>query len=288
VADRVSAGDIDRFVYCPLNWKRAKEGQKGLGGGAGQRVHDERSEAVDEVGAFQREARFSLETSFLLALVAISGATLAIEITVLETGTIIDWILVFLAVMWLGGSLYLLAFNLYFSGRAAALGGKARLVRGDVSYVDTTGKRRPKAMVSRTLPLTGRPDYVVEADGAWIPVEVKSGRTPRRPYDSHVLQLAAYCHLVEHAHGVRPPHGVLEYPDARFEVPYTPELETELVRTLLRMELAERTGEAHRDHQSKGRCAGCARREGCPERLDVPAASMPEGADSAAAAGTAR
>ena len=45
--------------------------------------------------------------------------------------------------------------------------------------------------------LTGKPDYLVEENGFYIPVEVKSSRAPGLPYDSHIYQVAAYCLLVE-------------------------------------------------------------------------------------------
>lgn len=268
MSDRIAAGDIDRFVYCPLNWQRAKEGTEGVGGSGGVRTHRERSERVDRIGSLQRDAVFSIETAFLLALLTIGAAVLGIELLFLEAATGVYWVLVFLSVLWCAGAMYLLAFHLFFRGRADALGRSARVVRGDVAYVDTESGR-PETMVSKTLPLEGRPDYVVERDGRRVPVEVKSGRTPKRPYDSHVLQLAAYCHLIESQTGTRPEHGILEYPERKFEVPYSERVEDELVRTLLRIQLAERTGEAHRDHRSKARCAGCARRHGCPERLDI-------------------
>lgn len=269
MSERISAGDIDRFVYCPLNWKRAKEGDKGAGGERGVRVHRARSERVDQVGSLQREAVFSLETAFLLALFTIGAAVLGIELLFLEAHSGVYWTLVFLSVLWCAGALYLLAFHLFFRGRADELGRQARVVRGDVSYVDTE-RRRPEVLVSPTLPVEGRPDYVVEQEGLPVPVEVKTGKTPKRPYDSHILQLAAYCHLVEAETGTRPDHGIIEYPGRKFEMPFTTRVEDELVRTLLRIQLAERTGQAHRNHRSKARCAGCARRHGCPERLDVP------------------
>lgn len=270
MSDRIAAGDIDRFVYCPLNWKRAKEGTEGVGGQAGVATHRQRSERVDRIGALQRDAVLSIETAFLLALFTIGAAVLGIELVFLEAATAVYWVLVFLSVLWCAGALYLLAFHLFFRGRADQLGRSARVVRGDVQYVDTEEGGRPQLMQSKTLPVEGRPDYVVERDGRQVPVEVKSGRTPKRPYESHVLQLAAYCHLIESQTGSRPEHGIIEYPERKFEVPYTDRVEDELVRTLLRIQLAQRTGEAHRDHRSKARCAGCARRHGCPERLDVP------------------
>ena len=45
--------------------------------------------------------------------------------------------------------------------------------------------------------LAGKPDYLVRRWRYVLPVEVKSGPAPAEPYRSHVLQLAAYCLLVE-------------------------------------------------------------------------------------------
>lgn len=221
---------------------------------------------VDALEYFQRQARWSIATSFLLALCAISAASLALELFFLREATPLRLGLIVLSVAWLMGSLYLFLFDLYFRGRSDELVRRSRLVAGDVSYVDRAGVDAP-LMVSRIVPLQGRPDYVVEREGAAIPVEVKTGATPRHPYASHVLQLAAYCYLVNETRGKRPPFGVLSYPERQFEVAYTPELEDEMLRHLLKIQLAIRTGEAHRSHQNPRRCLGCSRRDGCPERL---------------------
>ena len=76
--------------------------------------------------------------------------------------------------------------------RAAGLPG------GRVVYTDTRAWGKvEKPLYDHGLGLTGKPDYLVEKDGQLIPVEVKSGRAPEAPYDSHIYQLAAYCLLVE-------------------------------------------------------------------------------------------
>lgn len=74
------------------------------------------------------------------------------------------------------------------------------------------------------------------------PVEVKSGRAPRRPWDSHVLQLAAYCLLVEEALGARVTQGILCYSDKQFVIPYTPALKSALLNTLTEMRNALSAG----------------------------------------------
>jgi CRISPR-associated exonuclease Cas4 len=55
--------------------------------------------------------------------------------------------------------------------------------------------------------LVGRPDQLVRTGRMLVPVEHKP-RT-RRLQDSHVLQVAAQCLLVEEVYGVRPTHGLV-------------------------------------------------------------------------------
>lgn len=260
-----SAGDVGRFAYCPLNWKRSAEGEKGSGGEEGIRKHREASEQVDALESYQHRSRATLESSLYLALFAISGAALGVEVFILGRSTPWWWFLVLLSVLWMASSLYLFVFHRYYTGRARSLTQETPLAGAEVLYVDSP--KHTQLFASRVLPLRGRPDYVLEREGEPVPVELKTGRTPKAPYDSHAMQLAAYCYLVQESTGKRPAHGILAYPDRQFEVPYTEALEDRLVKTLLRMELARRTGEAHRDHQNPGRCVGCSRREGCPERL---------------------
>jgi CRISPR-associated exonuclease Cas4 len=115
--------------------------------------------------------------------------------------------------------------------------------------------------------LTGRPDYLVQENGAIIPVEVKSGRAPGLPYDSHIFQLAAYCLLVESTYGKAPPYGLLRYRDRTFSIDYSPSLQKELEDLLEAIRRQERSGEADRSHQDPARCARCGYRNICNQRL---------------------
>jgi CRISPR-associated exonuclease Cas4 len=168
--------------------------------------------------------------------------------------------------IYLGLALLLLALVLFFlSGRQQRAAG---LPGGRVVYSDTgAGKRVEKALFDRELGLTGKPDYLVERDGRLIPVEVKSGRAPQAPYDSHIFQLAAYCKLVESATGVRPPYGIIRYAGRSFAVDYTPQLESALLDLLAEVRRDERRDEVHRSHQEPNRCRSCGFRELCEERL---------------------
>ncbi len=79
---------------------------------------------------------------------------------------------------------------------------RSGLPAGALLYRDVgTWQATERPLRSRRYGLVGRPDYLVQtragADTFVVPVEVKSRARPRRPYSSHVLQLATYCLLVE-------------------------------------------------------------------------------------------
>lgn len=139
---------------------------------------------------------------------------------------------------------------------------------GKVVYTDTGGwGRLEKPLFDARLGLTGKPDYLLEQDGALIPIEVKSGRTPAAPYDSHIFQLAAYCLLVHRNYGKRPTHGLIKYPHRTFQVDYTAELERELLLLLDDIRAAQRKRNLPRSHDQSARCAQCGFRKICDERI---------------------
>ncbi len=161
--------------------------------------------------------------------------------------------------------LLLAAILFWLSGRARRAAG---LPGGRIIYTDTRGWGKvEKPLYDSTLGLTGKPDYLVEQHGKLIPVEVKSGRAPEAPYDSHIYQLAAYCLLVEKTMGKRPPYGIIHYADRDFAIDYTHELEDALLDLLADLRRDERREEVPRSHENPGRCAKCGFREVCDQRL---------------------
>jgi CRISPR-associated exonuclease Cas4 len=131
------------------------------------------------------------------------------------------------------------------------------------------GVRQERPLVSARFRLTGRPDYLVRTKEGIVPIEAKSTRLPAngKPYDSHVMQLAAYCLLVEDVLGENVPYGVVRYADGEVAVDYTPELREELVALLEEMSEARLADDVHRSHSDARRCNGCSMRESCDETL---------------------
>ena len=155
---------------------------------------------------------------------------------------------------------------LFQAGRTQKASG---LPGGRVIYTDTRswGSKVEKPLYDASLALVGKPDYLVEKNGRYIPVEVKSGRAPQAPYDSHIYQLASYCLLVEKTLGSRPLYGIIHYEDRDFAVDYTQELENSLLDILADMRRDERRQDVARSHDSPARCAGCGFRNICEQKL---------------------
>jgi CRISPR-associated exonuclease Cas4 len=142
------------------------------------------------------------------------------------------------------------------------------LPRARVVYDDASASRiESPPLVDHRWKIAGRPDYLLEQNGGYIPVEVKPTRRANQPYESDLMQLAAYCHLVEVHYGIRPTHGLLRYANHTFEIPYTDEVEEALGETLRLMAEMERKGTAHRSHQQPARCRSCSQRAYCDEAL---------------------
>ncbi len=145
---------------------------------------------------------------------------------------------------------------------------RSGLPGGRVIYADMNDWGRvQKPLYDSTTRLTGKPDYLVERRGKIIPVEVKSGRAPEAPYDSHIYQLASYCYLVHKEMGKRPPYGIIHYRNRDFAVDYTPALESALLDILVDMRRDGRRKNVDCSHNSPDRCRGCGYNKICDQRL---------------------
>jgi len=141
------------------------------------------------------------------------------------------------------------------------------LPAGRVIYLDTARLRRQeRALYDPVTDLSGKPDYLIDQGGTIVPVEIKSGKAPYTPHPAHVLQLAAYCLLVEATYQRRPSHGVLQYSDRAFSIPYSASVRDMVFDTLAGMRRAG-SRPLDRSHESAGRCAKCGYRGTCDQRL---------------------
>jgi CRISPR-associated exonuclease Cas4 len=202
-----------------------------------------------------------LQISATLGLVVMA---LAMNLgNLIRADPMVSMIMEALALLWLIAASLALYLSLSAAQQAKEWKGEQGL-DGDIHYVGTEDS---PIYFSETYGLSGRPDFVLEIDGQLIPGDLKTGRTPRGPLFSHILQVAAYCVLIAESSGKRPPYGLLRYGDVEHEIEFTVELENMLINKLDEIRSILESGEAHRNHNRPGKCATCSRRAFCPERL---------------------
>ncbi len=170
--------------------------------------------------------------------------------------------------VWLRLALLLAVAGLGLSAWSRRQRAVAGLPAGRIVYADTGAWQicnRP--LFSQEYRLAGKPDYLVEEQGRVIPVEIKPGRRVTEPYTGDILQLAAYCLLVEEEYGERPGYGYLKYHDAVFQVDYTRGLREQLLAQLAIMRQQLQAHDVAPSHEDPRRCMGCGHREHCDGRL---------------------
>ncbi|HEX8635635.1 MAG TPA: CRISPR-associated protein Cas4 [Pyrinomonadaceae bacterium] len=177
--------------------------------------------------------------------------------------------------------LLLTAAGAWFAARRGAR--RTGLPEGRIIYSDTgapvgriapvtlgeRGERQEKPLLSHRHGLVGRPDYLVRTEEGIVPVEAKSTACPASgvPYESHLMQLASYCLLVEETTGAAVPFGVIRYRDRQLRVDYTDELRAALLALLAEMRDSRKAADVHRSHEETPRCAACSYRAICDESL---------------------
>lgn len=141
---------------------------------------------------------------------------------------------------------------------------------GELLYADGARQHQTETLYAEEYGLSGKPDYLIQIDDdTVVPVELKSSYAPAvNPYDGHIMQVIAYCLLVEENYGIRPPYGLLKYRDQTFEIAYDEQNEQLLLSILEEMHDALNDKHVGRDHDNSNRCAACAVREFCAERID--------------------
>ena len=165
----------------------------------------------------------------------------------------------------LGLALLLLAFLVWAWG--LRMRQRSGLPWAPVVYQDTGARAPEKPLIARRIGLVGKPDYLLERHGQIIPVEVKPGRRAPRPYESDLMQLAAYCVLVEETSGAAPPYGLLRYAERTFRLDYTDLMRDEVLALLDEMRAALDDQDCDRSHDEPRRCASCGFFEQCDAAL---------------------
>ena len=122
-------------------------------------------------------------------------------------------------------------------------------------------------MFSYQFRIAGKPDYIVKKNSQYIPVEVKTG-SYNIPQKNHVLQLAAYCQLLEETYNSFVPYGVLVYNNLnQFKIPFNPKLRFDLEQSIKNMKYTLQNGLISRNHNDNNRCRNCSMRFYCEMKL---------------------
>jgi CRISPR-associated exonuclease Cas4 len=200
----------------------------------------------------------------IFAVIATAISMLSVSTLVFENDSI-AMLIEGLALVCLIAATIFFSFTLSRSKRAARTRQAHSISDGDVEYVD--GKKiKSKVLYSHMHNLSGKPDYIIKITNKYIPIEIKTGRVPRGPLFSHIMQLACYLLIIENNYGT-PPHGILKYGEREHKIDYTEELRRTLLEKVEEMRDILDTAEAHRNHNRPGKCRSCSRRDKCPERL---------------------
>ena len=179
---------------------------------------------------------------------------------------------ILLTMLFLAAAMLLLALWLLRQGHAKQQ--TSGLPIGEIIYSDTNAWQAvTRPLLSRRHGIVGKPDYVVaEGHGRsrmMVPVEVKSGKCPETPPTGHLLQLAAYCLLVEEHYGTALDHGLLRYADATLRIPFTSALRAEVLAVAEAIRRAESARSLACDHNVAARCRACGYRHGCGDEALV-------------------
>jgi CRISPR-associated exonuclease Cas4 len=138
------------------------------------------------------------------------------------------------------------------------------LPEGELVYEDADGQGEP--LTSSAHPLAGKPDYVVKLpDGRPVPIELKLGvHDATAPYSNHIIQVAAYCLILEDYFELPPTHGILRYADREFTVEYTPALKKKVIRLLAEMAKCSEKEPPALTKQRASKCRACTFQPICP------------------------
>jgi CRISPR-associated exonuclease Cas4 len=115
-------------------------------------------------------------------------------------------------------------------------------MNGEVVYSDRGAG--DEVLVSHVHGLSGKPDYILSRGEELIPVERKSRSVSAAgAYEGEILQLAAYCLLVEERFGKPVRHGQLAYQNRSLEIVFGDELRGKLLDTVRAVNRAEAAGD---------------------------------------------
>ena len=191
----------------------------------------------------------------------------AIALAAADNRTQAGFILVVTAFVWTFLATWQLQKSLFAENEMIANRNQAGLEEGtDIVYSDDD--KSSGLLQDTKTGLRGRPDQIIIIDGEFIPVEQKTGRVPKKPHQSHRVQLLAYISLVETNTKKAPPYGVLKYGEEDAHQVFWDEHAKELLHNSIKeVQKLMIEGGAKRNHEREGKCRNCSRRHACEQSL---------------------
>ena len=271
----ISASEMERYGYCPLSWYLDLEGIDAEGDEvhSGVEKHKEMGDSLKNLLVEEEKSRETSTTLMTVVAMIMTLVTLALVILLISNDQLrqnLGFILLIIGIGWMLVASFFLYRLLVSTEKVDKLRDDYKLGETDIETPDGLTKETP-LLKSVNHNLAGRPDYLIKENEIRIPVEVKTGRRPRAPFFSHVLQIGAYCLLSEETFQRKPTHGQIRYgfDNEPHDVKWDSDLRALVIEKLEDMnDIVEGKAEAHRNHKRVGKCNNCSRRKGCPERLD--------------------
>ncbi len=270
----ISASEMERYGYCPLSWHLDLKGVDAEGEevNTGVEKHKEMGNSLKNLLVEEEKSRETSTTLMTVVAMIMSLVTLALIILLISNNELrqhLGFILLIIGIGWMLVASFFLYKLLLSTEKIDKLRDDYKLGETDIETPDGLTKETP-LLKSENYNLAGRPDYLIKEDGMRIPVEVKTGRRPKAPFFSHVLQIGAYCLLSEETFVSKPRCGQIRYgfENEPHEVKWDSDLKVLVKEKLEEInDILKGNMEAHRNHKRVGKCNSCSRRKGCPERL---------------------
>jgi len=270
----ISASEMERYGYCPLSWYLDLRGidAEGEEVNTGVEKHKEIGDSLKNLLVEEEKSRETSTT--LMTIVGLIMAVVTIALIILWHSTDVlrqnmGVILLIIGIGWMLIAAFFLYKLLLSTEKIDQLRDDYKLGEETIETPDGLTEETP-VLKSGKYNLAGRPDYMIKENDLRIPVEVKTGRRPKAPFFSHVLQIGAYCLLSEETFQTSPSHGQIRYgfESKPHEVKWETKLKTLVLEKIEEMnDILEGRTKAHRNHKRVGKCNNCSRRKGCPERL---------------------
>jgi len=270
----ISASEMERYGYCPLSWYLDLRGIDAEGDevNTGVEKHKVIGDSLKTLLVEEEKSRETSTTLMVIVGLIMTVVTIALIILWLSTDILrqnMGVILLIIGIGWMLIAAFFLYKLLLSTEKIDQLRDDYNLGEETIETPDGLTEETP-VLKSRKYNLAGRPDYMIKENDLRIPVEVKTGRRPKAPFFSHVLQIGAYCLLSEETFRTSPSHGQIRYgfENEPHNVVWEPKLKTLVLEKIEEMnDILEGRTKAHRNHKRVGKCNSCSRRKGCPERL---------------------